>query len=286
MVLCTVAVVACRPAGDFQRAYGNFEAYEVVLSPEITGRIEKFGAEEGDALDSGTVVVHIDTVPLLLRQKQLKASQGVAKARVEQLLLQQEVVAVQLSSVQNERSRFDQLFAEGAATAKQIDDWKAQERVALANLKAAEAAVATARSETGVWETQIAFVRDQAERCRIKTPQKGTMIQKYARVGEMAMQGKPLLKMAALDRLYLRAYVSGDQLAHLQLGQKMAVGFDRSATENNWVDGVVTWISSEAEFTPKIIQTKESRVHLVYAIKVLVANDGRIKMGMPGELKW
>ena len=175
---------------------------------------------------------------------------------------------------------------DGAATQKQLDDIKGQIRIIdkqILNIKTQFTAIS---KELDVLDAQTAMLTDQLKRCSIKPPTTGTVLETYVKQGELTAPGKPLYKMANLDKLNLKVYVSGAQLPNVKLGQEVEVIIDKTRKENQTLSGIITWISSEAEFTPKIIQTKEERVKLVYAVKVAVINDGSLKIGMPGKIRW
>ncbi len=182
--------------------------------------------------------------------------------------------------------RLSNMLKDGAATQKQYDDVEGQMVVIDRQVKSHQAQLNSIVAEVAVVDTQIAALEDQLSRCRVRMPVRGTILQKFNQTGELAVAGKPLAKVADLERLYLRAYVSGNQLPNIKIGQKVTVLIDRDKKTNQSLEGTITWIASSAEFTPKIIQTKEERVDQVYAIKVLVLNDGRVKIGMPGEVKF
>ena len=279
-------VSACHSGEGDPDAYGNFEATEIFVTPEVGGKINQMAFEEGDLLAAGDLMVTIDTVTLLLKRDQLVASKLAAQSKLEQVKASQEVLMAQKEILEKDFQRLSNMLEDGAATQKQYDDVAGQMVVIDRQVKSHQAQLNSIVAEVAVVDTQIAALEDQLSRCRVRMPVRGTILQKFNQMGELAVAGKPLAKVADLERLYLRAYVSGNQLPNIKIGQKVTVLIDRDKKTNQSLEGTITWIASSAEFTPKIIQTKEERVDQVYAIKVLVLNDGRVKIGMPGEVKF
>ncbi len=301
--LVTVSL-SCNPDEDTADAYGNFEAIETTVSAQATGELQSFTVQEGESLDSGQVVGSIDTEQLELRKAQLLASKQAVQSRTPnvsaQLSAYEQQIAVQQQQRKNllrEKERATNLVAAGAAPTKQLDDINAQletldRQIALTRQQrtAQASALNTQRSgtvaETAPISEQVKQLEDQIAKASVINPTSGTVTVKYAEPGEVVSYGKPLYKIAALDNMTLRAYVSGDQLVNIKPGQRVQVAVDAPEGAMKTYDGVVTWISSKAEFTPKIIQTKEERVNLVYATKIIVKNDGGLKIGMPGEVRF
>ena len=195
------------------------------------------------------------------------------------------MLQAQKAIVQKDFSRISQMKTEGAATQKQFDDVQGQLEVMTQQLKSHQTTINSINQEVNVVCSQMDEVADKLNRCRIVLPSNGTVLQKLAEAGELVATGKPLLKLANLNQVYLRAYVSGSQLSSIHLGQEVTLRIDKNEKELTVLKGKISWISASAEFTPKIIQTKEERIDLVYAIKVAVVNDGSIKIGMPGEIR-
>jgi HlyD family secretion protein len=279
-------LLSCKDGTSGSDAYGNFEATEIYIGSEVNGRAVELTAEEGDLFSTGDVLCRIDTTTYSLQRGQLTARRMSAVTGINQALLSVDVLKTQLQVLQKEYKRISRMLKEQSATQKQFDDVDGQVRILESRILSARAQVQSARSELAVLDAQIAIVNDQLAKCIIKAPVAGTVLEKYREAGELIFPGKPVYKVADLTNVYLRAYVSGGQLSQIKIGQEVEVLFDKDKKSNQSVTGVITWISSSAEFTPKIIQTKDERVDLVYAIKVRVKNDGRIKIGMPGEIKW
>ena len=279
---------ACGRSGDFD-ATGTFEATEVVVSAEATGRILRFDAEEGDVLEVGRQVGAIDTVQLYLQKLQLERQRASVVSNRPDIAKQAASLREQIAKQQTERRRVENLLRDGAATTKQLDDIDAQIKVLNGQL---EAQLSTLRNNaasidenSSSIDLQIARIEDQLAKCRIASPVAGTVLAKYSEAGELASVGRPLMKVADLDRIYLRAYFTSDQLAGLKLGQEVTVTADFGGDSRIDSPGRIVWIASESEFTPKTIQTRDSRANLVYAAKIAVENDGRLKIGLYGEVR-
>lgn len=279
---------ACGRSGDFD-ATGTFEATEVVVSAEATGRILRFDAEEGDVLEVGRQVGAINTVQLYLQKLQLERQRASVVSNRPDIAKQAASLREQIAKQQTERRRVENLLRDGAATTKQLDDIDAQIKVLNGQL---EAQLSTLRNNaasidenSSSIDLQIARIEDQLAKCRIASPVAGTVLAKYSEAGELASVGRPLMKVADLDRIYLRAYFTSDQLAGLKLGQEVTVTADFGGDSRIDYPGRIVWIASESEFTPKTIQTRDSRANLVYAAKIAVENDGRLKIGLYGEVR-
>ena len=279
---------ACGRSGDFD-ATGTFEATEVVVSAEAAGRILRFDAEEGDVLEAGRQVGAIDTVQLYLQKLQLERQRASVVSNRPDIAKQAASLREQIAKQQTERRRVENLLRDGAATTKQLDDIDAQIKVLNGQL---EAQLSTLRNNaasidenSSSIDLQIARIEDQLAKCRIASPVAGTVLAKYSEAGELASVGRPLMKVADLDRIYLRAYFTSDQLAGLKLGQEVTVTADFGGDSRIDYPGRIVWIASESEFTPTTIQTRDSRANLVYAAKIAVENDGRLKIGLYGEVR-
>ncbi len=284
IILTGLIFASCGNQNNKADAYGNFEATEVVVSAMAQGEILSLDIEEGDVFGEGAIVGLIDTTDLHLKKVQLMKSIAAVKTRLLTIQAQMEVQEQQKANLMVDKDRIDKLFKDGAATRKQLDDINGAVDLLNAQIKATLSQKQQIQAETETLEIQIEQVEEALSKCFIKNPSTGTVLTKYAEAGEVAAPGKALYKLADLTTMKLKVYVSGDQLPHVSIGQEVEVQFDKTRTENSSVTGKVSWISSTAEFTPKTIQTKEERVNLVYAVKVLVANDGSLKIGMPGEV--
>ena len=286
-IAAVVLAASCGTEAEFD-AQGTFEATEVVVSSEATGRILNFEVEEGMAVEANQMVGTIDSVQLHLQRKQLVAQQSAllgSRPDVKKLVA---ALREQIAKQNEELRRVENMLKDGAATKKQKDDIEAQikilERQLDATLSTLDKNTLTINNNSAALEAQIAALDDRISKCRIISPIGGTVLVKYAEAGELASVGKPLMKIADLDNIYLRAYFTSDQLANIKLGDEVKVVADFGGEERYDYTGRVAWISSESEFTPKTIQTKDSRANLVYAVKIAVENDGRLKIGLAGEV--
>lgn len=298
----SILIYACQNNGPKAEAYGNFEADEMIVSAEANGQILEFRIEEGQTLQAGQIVGRIDSTQLVLKKEQLQAAIRAIAAKSPAIGAQLAVYEKQLdanrqqlAALQREKQRVEKLLSSDAATPKQLDELndqivlvQRQMDVVLQQRGAADASLSTQKggllAEILPLQKQIAQLDDQIAKCRVVNPASGTVLTRYAETGELATFGKPLYKIADLRRILLRAYVAGNQLGNIRLGQEVKVAIDAPDGGMREFTGKVTWISSKAEFTPKIIQTKDERVNLVYAVKIAVENDGSLKIGMPGEV--
>ena len=286
-IAAVVLAVSCGTEAEYD-AQGTFEATEVVVSSEATGRILNFEVEEGMAVEANQMVGAIDSVQLHLQRKQLVAQQSALLGSRPDVKKQVAALREQIAKQNEELRRVENMLKDGAATKKQRDDIEAQikilERQLDATLSTLDKNTSTINNNSAALEAQIAALDDRISKCRVISPVGGTVLVKYAEAGELATVGKPLMKIADLDNIYLRAYFTSDQLANVNLGDEVKVVADFGGEERYDYTGRVAWISSESEFTPKTIQTKDSRANLVYAVKIAVENDGRLKIGLAGEV--
>lgn len=289
MVYIAVAMfaIACGSESEFD-AQGTFEATEVVISAEANGRIIYFDAEEGTSVVAGEELGAIDSVQLHLQRKQLEAQQSALLGSRPDVKKQVASLREQIAKQKSELRRVENMLRDGAATQKQYDDIEAQIKILEGQLEATLSTLdkntATINSNSAALEAQIAALDDRIAKCRIVSPVNGTVVVKYAEAGELATIGKPLMKIADLDKIFLRAYFTSDQLAEVNIGDEVTVVADFGGDERYDYTGRIAWISPESEFTPKTIQTKDSRANLVYAVKIAVENDGRLKIGLAGEV--
>ena len=278
-------LLACN-RGDRSDAYGNFESVEVLVSSEASGRVLSLEVEEGLSYPAGTIVGLVDSTSLHLQKQQLISKKKAVEAKLVTIRSQAEVQEQQLENLLTDQKRLEKLYAGGAATEKQMDDLEGAIELTKKQARATRSQEVGVKAEMEAIDAQIDQLEETISKCRILNPVTGTVLSKYGRAGELVAPGKPLYKTASLDTLELKVYISGAQLPYLKIGQEVTVLVDRSETENREWPGRVSWISAQAEFTPKTIQTKEERVRLVYAAKVRVANDGSLKIGMPGEINF
>lgn len=292
-IICLTATVtafmaSCGSKPDYD-ATGIFEATTVTVAAETTGKILSFDAVEGDSLRAGQPVAVVDTAMLVLQRRQLSSQQASAISSQPDVDVQAASIRAQIAHQEQEYRRLQRLMADGAATQKQLDDAQAQLKVLRSQLQANLSTLGKNRTSLGdnarAIEFQAGQIADQLERSVVKSPVTGTVLVKYAEAGEFAVPGKPLFKVANLNDIYLRSYFTASQLADIKLGQKVKVIADFGDYKQYEYPGVIIWIAEESEFTPKSIQTNDTRANLVYAVKVAVKNDGRLKLGQYGEVK-
>lgn len=283
-----IMTASCSHGHDYD-ATGIFEATTVTLSAETTGRIMMLDVSEGDSVVTGQRIALIDTAILALQQRQLGSQQMSAESSAPDIGAQAASLREQIAHQKHECDRQARLLADGATTRKQYDDAQATLRTLQGQLDAQLSSLGKSRNSISDNAAAIQYQREQiAEqiaRSTIKSPLTGTVLVKYAEPGEFAVPGRQLVKIADLNNIYLRSYFTASQLADLSIGQKVTVIADFGGDEQYQYPGTVTWIAQESEFTPKSIQTRDSRANLVYAVKIAVKNDGRLKLGQYGEVR-
>lgn len=283
-------LAACGNSEKEYDATGTFEATETTVSAEQNGTLLTFAINEGDEIEAGSEVGLIDTTQTWLKLQQARATQEVYQSQKPDMEKQTSATRQQLAKAQAEQQRYKELVADGAAPSKMLDDATNQVQVLQRQLAAQLSSLSTSTNalnkQMAATEVQIDQLRDQLRKCHIKAPLKGTVLEKYAERGEFVAVGKPLFKMADMEQVYIRAYVTSAQLQSIRTGQQVKVFADYGDGKKQEYDGTVSWISSRSEFTPKTILTDDERADLVYAVKVRVKNDGFIKIGMYGEVKF
>lgn len=290
--LCSLLALfsACGNGVPKYDATGTFETTEVLVSAEASGRLLYFDIEEGMLLKAGEEVGVVDTVQLYLKKLQLEASLKSVEEQRPDILKQVAATKEQISAAGRERNRVANLLKVGAANQKQLDDAEDQLEVLRKQLVAQNSTLSNSHQSL-TWQSssvgiQVAQVEDQLKKCHITSPITGTVLAKYAEAGELTAMGTPLFKVADTEQMYLRAYITSEQLSQVKLGQKVTVFSDYGTDEHKQYPGVVTWISDTSEFTPKTILTKNERANLVYAVKIAVHNDGLLKIGMYGGVEF
>ncbi len=292
--ICSVAIGlvlgACTSQEEQYDASGIFETTEVIVSAKGTGELQSFQVEEGQAVRQGEVLGWIDTLQLSLKDRQLAASLLATESKRLDEKRQVAHLRQQIENLQREKERFTTLLNAKATTAKQVDDIDYQIKVLQNQLVATQEQINSSNSslsrQSESIQAQRAQMEDQIRNAMISSPITGTVLTKYAEQGEFAVPGKALFKVADVSRMKLRAYITADQLTQLQIGQAVVVYADRGTTDRKRYAGRVVWIADKAEFTPKTIQTRNERANLVYAVKIAVENDGFIKRGMYGEVRF
>ena len=302
--LAILFLASCKNGKGSFDAQGSFEAVEILVSPEISGRITELDLDDGDSVAALQVVGRIDATNLSLQKEQvdesIRALSDKTTDPAPQVALLNDQLAVeqtQLKNLQRELDRAEGLLRNDAVTSKQVDDIRYQKEALEKKMAVTRQQIVVQRStnanqnrailsEGNPLRKRAAQLDDLVKRSAIVNPVSGTVIATFAEAGEMAVAGKPLYKVADMRELILRAYVTGEQLPHIRTGQQVKVFTDKGPDAYNEHTGTITWISSKAEFTPKTIQTKDERANLVYAIKIMVKNDGLLKIGMYGEIKF
>ena len=279
-------MAACGSGMPDYDATGTFETTEVLVSSEVAGKLLYLDVEEGTVLKAGQQVGVVDTVQLYLRKKQLEASAKSVEGQRPDVLKQVAALKEEIATAEREKRRVENLLKAGAANQKQLDDARTHLEVLQKQLVAQGSTLLNSR-ESLTWQSssvgvQVAQVEDQLMKCHITSPIAGTVLAKYVEAGELATMGKPLFKVADMEQMYIRAYITSEQLSQVKLGQQVTVYSDYGNDARKEYPGIVTWISDRSEFTPKTILTKDERANLVYAVKVAVKNDGYLKIGMYG----
>jgi len=282
-----ISLVACKGSKDASDAYGNFEAKEVIVSAEATGKLVDWTVDDGNNLTVNQAVGTVDTLQLFLKKRQLMAQRILAQNKLQGVNATVSVQEQQRQNVETEKQRVARLLNDGAATTKQMDDM-------VQNLSVLEKQIASTKTQYSLIsaellsiDAQLAQVNDQLQKSTVRNPAAGTVLEDYVEKGELVATGKALYKLADLSSLDLRAYVTGSQLASVVIGKQVKVLIDNDKNSVDTLTGTISWVSRQAEFTPKTVQTRDERVNFVYAFKVKVQNgEGKLKIGMPGEVKF
>ena len=283
LTIIAIHLFSCENDNGKADGYGNFEATEITISAENNGKLMQFAINEGDVLQKEQFIGYIDTIPLALKRAQLEVSKAVISSKSKGVLSQINVLNAKLKTANTNKTRTENLIKDNAGTQKQLDDVSGEMDVIKSQIRSIEIQNAPVVNELKSVDVQLKQIDDQIQKSKIINPLNGTVLTKYAEPNEITAFGKPLYKIADLNTMQLRVYISETQLAHIKIGQEVTIKIDDEDTMKSY-KGVISWIASEAEFTPKIIQTKEERVALVYAAKIDVTNDGSLKIGMPAEL--
>jgi HlyD family secretion protein len=283
-LLMAAMTQGCHRNSDTADAYGNFESAEVIVSAQSQGELLSLDLEEGDVLKKGQQVGSIDSIMAVIKRRQVFAQLEVNGAKTVNLDAQLNVQEQQRKNLLREANRLDKLQKEKAVPTQQVDDIVGQLQVLDAQTATLKTQQKMITGEMDVLESQLDETVNLLGKCRINNPIDGTVLEKYTEPGELVIPGKALYKIADMKTMELKAYVSGAQLSEFSVGDSVMLRIDKGENDYHSIPGIVSWVSSEVEFTPKIIQTRQERVNMVYAIRVRVVNDGRIKIGMPGEV--
>lgn len=290
ILLLAAIIVSCNNKNDLYDASGTFESTEIIVSSQANGQLVQFAVDEGDTLNAGAAVGYVDSTQLHLTKLQQLENQKAILAGRPDVQSQIDATQKQIDNTLLDKQRIENLVKGNVATQKQLDDVNSKLAVLQAQLAAQKSVLnntTTTLNEQGNAVTaQLALINDQLKKCVIVNPINGTVLASYANTSEVTAMGKPLYKIADMSVMELKAYITGDQFAKVKLGQKVKVLVDDGSSKYRTYEGEVDWISNKSEFTPKTIQTKNERANLVYAIKIKVKNDGYIKIGMYGEVKF
>jgi HlyD family secretion protein len=289
-IASALILVSCGNNKNHFDASGSFESEETIISAEASGVLKQFNVTEGQTLQANQTIGYIDSTQLYLKKKQLNA-------QIQSTLAQRPDIATQLASLQeqlkaaeDDRQHIQNLVNADAMPRKQLVDANSRVDVIKKQIDALQSQLkitsASITEQTNPLEVEIQEINDQLAKCTLINPVNGTVLTKYAEVNEVAAPGKPLYKIADISTLLLRAYITGGQLSQIKLNQRVKIFIDEGPDKYRELEGTIEWISSQAEFTPKTIQTKEERANLVYATKIRVRNDGSLKIGMYGEVKF
>ncbi len=283
-----IILFGCSTQSDQSDAYGNFESEEIFVSAETNGKLTELSVREGEKVTQGQVLAVLDTMQFYLQKGQLESTMAGLYSRLQDVPVQLASLREQENVLEREQKRVRSLLEDGAATSKQLDDITGEITVLRKKRIALESQLSTANqsilSEIEPLKWKVKQLEDMIMRCVIKAPANGTILEKYRSQGEVTAPGQPLFKLAGLDELTLRVYVSGSQLPGIKLNDQVIVKVDGIDGELVELPGTIQWISDRSEFTPKTIQTRSERVNLVYAMEVRTRNDGKLKIGMPGEV--
>ena len=282
-----IVLTACGNSEKEYDATGIFEATEVTVSAEQSGQLVRFSVNEGDEVVMGREVGLIDTTQTWLRIQQADATKHVYESQKPDMEKQIAATRQQLAKARQEQQRYEELVTDGAAPRKMLDDANSQVLVLQKQLAAQMSTLsnqrATLDAQLSATDVQVSQLRDQLQKCHVKAPLKGVVLEKYAEQGEFVTVGKPLFKMADTEQMFIRAYITSAQLQHIKVGQRARVFADYGDGQKKEYEGTVAWISSRSEFTPKTILTDDERADQVYAVKIRIKNDGYVKVGMYGE---
>jgi HlyD family secretion protein len=283
IAIAAVIITGCRNKTEEADAYGNFEATEVIISAETSGRILKFDMEEGSPVEKGEMMAQVDTILLHLQKAEIDAGINSVRTRIGTINAQDAIFRQQIANLNVDIARVRNMLKDDAATQKQFDDMTGQVEVLNKQIEANNTQKSSVAAELAVYGSKKATLNEQILRACIRSPLNGTLIEKYSEAGEETAPGKPVAKIADLSVIKLKVYVSGGQLDKVRTGAKCTVRIDNGAKGYRNFSGIISYVSDKAEFTPKIIQTKKERVAFVYAVTINVINDGTLKSGMPGE---
>ena len=279
-----ISLNSCNKDTELADGYGNFEADEVVVSSKVQGELIVFNVNEGQLYKEGDLVGVVDTISLHLQRAELEANKRAMASKVSSVMAQLDVLKNERKNLKREHKRLVKLVDAGAATTQQLDDIEGKIQVVDSKIKSTRSQNPSIIGQVEAIEAKMIQLENRIEDSRIKIPTSGIILHKIAEPFEYTAPGKPLFKIADISELNLRVYLPQNQMSQIKLGQKVTVKVDGLNGEMIDYPGTISWVASQAEFTPKTIQTKETRIDLVYAVKIRVSNDGSLKIGMPAEL--
>jgi len=279
-----VLLTSCNKGESEADAYGNFETEDYIIASESQGKCLFLGIQEGDKVQAGEIIARIDTSNLSLQIKQLMAQKEAIKTKFPAITAQVEVQETKLESLKKDEKRIRNMLEQKAATQKQLDDILTQIQITEKSIAQIKTQNASLFAELNVIDSNVDIIRDQISRATIAAPANATVLDLYVHEHELLAPGKPIAKLADMENMTLKAWISGDQLAEIKIGEIVDVRIDKGDGGYYTYEGKVSQIASKAEFTPTVIQTKEERIDLVYAMEIKIKNDGKIKIGMPAEV--
>jgi len=283
IIPAVLLLIGCSDNNHKSDAYGSFEATEIMVSSEANGKLVYLDIDQGEKLFKNELIAIVDTTLYDLQMEQLEAQKSAVKSRYASIDAQIEVLKQQIENLKINLARVENMLKTNTATQKQYDDLEGKLKVLKKQIAASNTQRNSVTKELGVLNTKRNFILEQKIRCKVFNPENGTVLEKYSEQSELTAAGKPLYKIANLNEMTLKVYASASQVNELKIGNKCKVLVDQGSKDSKEYEGIISQIADQAEFTPKIIQTKEVRVNLVYAVKIRVQNDGFIRIGMPGE---
>lgn len=284
VISLTYVSLACQREDNMADAYGHFESTSISVSAERPGSLVEYVVSEGSKLEAGQIVGLVDTTTLGIQRVQMNAKLDAARAKIPTIQAQLAVIEEQIETLDRELVRFRNLLQRGAASAKQVDDLESQRRVAMRQAELQASNRRSAEADIRAMTTELQTIEDQMRRSVIINPISGTVLHSYVERHELVSPGKVLYSIANLDSMDVRVFVSGDQLSSIQPGMRVSVHYDIEGGKLETVPGTISRISSQAEFTPKFLQTRQERTSMVYAVVIRVANNGKLNIGMPAEV--
>lgn len=286
LILLIIILFGCTSKQDLSDAYGNFESVEIVVSAELNGKILSFPIEEGDEIQVGQTLCRLDSTQLVLQLKELDVQLAISYDKVASLTAKKNSSEIDLSTLKTDRDRYRQLLIDHAVSQQTLDSVEGKYNALQKMIESLGAQIKASMKESHLITIKKDRLKDQLSKTIVSSPITGTILTKYSNRGEFISTGRKLVKIADLSTMIMRGYIGEKQLSEIKIGDEVEVLTDQAGNHLRSNIGTITWIASEAEFTPKTVQTRDERSNLVYAIKVQVINDGSLKIGMPGEIRF